>query len=253
MDPNFSIFSTIRASLLDSVTPGTISVFLVFVFGLLVLKKRRLPVLLPGGLFIAGAVFTLSALAMGLFDAYLTAEWYDAALDAWYLFLALAALGVGAVSFRDWIVFLSTGRTAGLKIAYHFWDPDPVPSGKPGRAMLCYWFVRNFFLSVGAYTLGCGVAFMASAWPPNSYMGWLFYQLTLPGKRLMALTFFLIYGVCVVWPLYAALLAVRFGIEFPRAKQVLKDRLSVVQITVAGVFLAYGIAFLSIYYILKEM
>ncbi len=236
--------TAVRFAIEDCLTPGGLTILLLFSAFLYMLCLKRLAVGWLGFVFVV--VFGLSVWTqqiIGLWDPLLQSRTYENVLETVVFFISLAALAVGGLCLSDWWRFkIRKLPVERLRVRFPFLRGAPGPTGRRGLLCRFGWFL----LTVGA---GFLASVLFSIWPVNSLIGMISVQSFSQPDNILLAAMLLWYAWGVTIPFYVVLTFTRWYLCAQRRRSQLAGALSRIQLITAAVLMGYGGTMIWLYYL----
>ncbi len=242
---NFAVFGyspIIHAGIVDSVNPGALLGVLLFAVYLVALLESGQPYLWRGLIFVASIAFTTILIQMGFFNLLLSTREFAIFLDGSYFLISIGAIAVSAILLYDWKDFRKNQKRDQLRIQFSFLDR--ASSAKSLSNKGTGKFRSGIVGGMAAYFLGIIISFLETAWPPNTGIVYILYELTLPEGWKSVVVLFSIYALFFVFPLLIVLLTFSMTTNSSVKLMKIRENFSKLQIIAAAILMGYGIAFL---------
>ena len=180
----------------------------------------------------------MGVIVLGYADFFLATRGYDLFLDGGYFCIAVVSLTIGVVLLRDWRTVRRTKNAAAALIRFPFLATG---DGERGRAA-----GRLYRITVAVLSVLAGVfsAFLASAWPSDKAVYFIFFQSAFSKKIGPLLLQTLVYELA-----FSLLLLISFAVAiYAGAHENLRTKLAAaltkIQVASAAVLMGYGLVML---------
>lgn len=244
----------IWAGFADSLNPGGLAMLLWYGVYLGYISRHNGNVLRAGLWFIVGVFLLRFLFAFGVLDRFLFSPGFDVFLDVTYFIFALWAIIMGALFWRRWGILRREPNDPAVPfLPARVREIRDRMSGRIGLLTGC---LCRRKICIGRFSpapwrsfgLGIFLGLMQTAWVPDAYITSTVAQLPFPENWFEYLKLLSIYSLMFVAVLFFVLAAVVQLRKAAVSLGWLKRSASCVSATLAAVFLAYGLSFLSFYF-----
>ncbi len=232
----FGLGPFLMAGVQDGFNPLALATVVFLLAMLMAFRKGRIVWFLSAGLFLAALGVGLFLIKMNLWAETLDTHRYYMINQLTYLLLAISAIVLGCVHFRDWWVLLRTDdprRILGKFAA--------LPVGSAERPK--FWSL--LYCGVSALFLGFYTSLMQSIYPSPPYLQSMINAMYIQGISSEQTGFFIaLYAAMVIISMLSLVLLAGIGFFSPAGRSFLERWLSTFKILAAAVFLSVGIGLL---------
>lgn len=235
---SYSFVSILAAGIIDGINPCAIATMIFLVSFLAVQKRKRSEILAIGLSFTAAVFVTYLALGIGAFKALTFLQkysWVSAAIR-WGA-VAMAA-GVGIYSFRDAIVYRTTGKAQDLKLQL----PKTV---KLRIHKVISGNLSGTSLAFGAIVTGFLVTLLEAVCTGQVYLPTIILMTRQEGLRLTGWLYLFFYNFLFILPLLIVMVLAYFGLRWDRLAKTTQKNLALIKV-LFGVVLCGLAVFLAI-------
>ena len=243
MVDQFKAMDVIRPAALhalqDIINPFALASVLIYCLIVLVLASTRKQLFYLTGFFIFSAcIFSVSELYGG-FDRLVTQSGIDFVVVIFYYIVSIVFLIAGSVLFQDWKRLKRAFPEDISKIRWAwFRSLDPHISVKKNWLLLLFKVVVFVFL-------GFFLTLLDSFWPKSEYVYVVFSNMVANKQKSFAFATFFVYSVIAVLP-YIVFWSVFRSLYRTANKESLKNRISLLLISLSGFALALSIGLLVV-------
>jgi len=233
-----------QAGVKDSINPGAMTGLLVCgVLLCLILKKGWLFKLTVIPFVVGIAVMAMGSI-LGVLGVISNTKGMDIFHDVVYFVLASGAILVGLILARDWWTVKRSGEPSRIVIKL-----DVAQKAKKSQRSLLKNVGRRVVFVVAFLAGGVFMGVVESAWAPDVHSAFMLRDLMLEGWTFSVVMAFFCYGVGTVFPLVILGVSAFAALKMGFLKKMIRDRLSVVQVVLAGFLLSYGFTVIFRYYL----
>ncbi len=216
------------AGLADGINPCAFATMIFFVSFLALNSYNKRQITYIGSAFITGVFLTYLALGLGIFQVLKKLQIFSVFSQLIYYAIALLALGLGIYSLCDYIRYKRTGQTKGCGLKLY---SRLRALADNGRALI--------ILIVVAFVNGFIIALLESACTGQVYFPTIAFVLKVPGLRIHAFSYLVLYNLAFILPLVAVFLLARKGVASEKFAQFEQRHLGRIK-------LAYTLVFFSL-------
>ncbi|MBN1756741.1 MAG: hypothetical protein JW863_00395 [Chitinispirillaceae bacterium] len=221
----YSFISILTAGIIDGINPCAIATMIFLISFLATQKRRKSEVLAIGLSFTAAVFFTYLLMGVGAFKAlsFLSANSWIATFIRWGA--ALLAAGVGIMSFRDAVVYRSTGKTGDIKLQL----PKAV---KLRIHRIISGNLSGGKLVAGAIVTGFLVTLLEAVCTGQVYLPTIILMTRQEGLRLKGWGYLIFYNVLFVLPLLIVMLLAFFGMRWERLAKTTQRHMTTIKVLI---------------------
>ena len=221
----YSFISILTAGIIDGINPCAIATMIFLISFLATQKRRKSEVLAIGLSFTAAVFFTYLLMGIGAFKAlsFLSANSWIATFIRWGA--ALLAAGVGIMSFRDAVVYRSTGKTGDIKLQL----PKAV---KLRIHRIISGNLSGGKLVAGAIVTGFLVTLLEAVCTGQVYLPTIILMTRQEGLRLKGWGYLIFYNVLFVLPLLIVMLLAFFGMRWERLAKTTQRHMTAIKVLI---------------------
>ncbi len=236
----------LRAGVSDSLGPGGMTAFVLFIIFLFFCVRRNDQLVPRGVCFFAGFFAGVVCLSLTWLDWLISSERFVVALKVIYAVMIVAGFAGGGLLLRDWMIWRRTRDFGKLLVQFSaFGEPWGTPTIENSSIGIRSFFA---FFRLGGVAIWPGIlsALLISLWPQNEFLTFIFYTFTLPGQEPAAFFLLSLYCATLVWFLVMALVMFYSLMKPNSGVAELRKFLSRVQIAVSALLISYGCAMIII-------
>lgn len=230
---NMGWLAVVAAGLIDGINPCAFATLIFFVSYLTLSGRTGKEVLFVGGAFTLGVFVAYLAVGLGLYQLLeLLGETLDLIAQIVYLITAVFCLVLAVMSFLDYRRAKS-GEVGDMLLVL----PEPLRNRinatiRKGRNTQSY--------VAGAFGAGLLISMLELACTGQVYLPTIIFVSSIPGLRLKALLFLILYNLLFILPLVIIFILVYFGTTSKDLTRFLKRRAASVKFAMGIVFISLG-------------
>ncbi len=230
---NMGWLAVVTAGLIDGINPCAFATLIFFVSYLTLSGKTRKEVLLVGGGFTLGVFLAYFAIGLGLYQVLeLVSDTLKIVARVVYILTGIFCLILAVLSFLDYRK-ARQGEVSEMMLKL----PEPLRKRinatiRRGRN------ARSYVL--GAFVAGLFISFLELACTGQVYLPTIIFVSSIPGLKLRAIFYLLIYNLLFVFPLTVIFILVYYGTTSKDLTHFLQKKAAAIKFGMAVVFVALG-------------
>jgi hypothetical protein len=235
---SFSFVSILAAGIIDGINPCAIATMIFLVSFLAVQKRKRSEILAIGLSFTAAVFVTYLALGIGAFKALTFLQKYSWVSAAIRWGAVVMAAGVGIYSFRDAIIYRTTGKAQDLKLQL----PKTV---KLRIHKVISGNLSGTSLAFGAIVTGFLVTLLEAVCTGQVYLPTIVLMTKQEGLKFIGWIYLVFYNFLFISPLLIVMVLAYFGLRWDQLAKMTQKNLAMIKV-LFGVVLCGLAVFLAV-------
>jgi len=235
---SFSLFAVLTAGLLDGVNPCAFTTIVFFISFLAFIGYKRREMFFAGTAFTAAVFITYLLIGLGIFRFLRALKGFGYVIDSVSILIIALAFLLGVLSLVDWFRFRKTKNVKDviLKLPQSIKNRIQSVIGadfRKGKGSQKKSLARIIWV---AFTAGFMVSVLESFCTGQVYLPTIVFVLRMPGKRMPALLYLMLYNFAFIAPLIVVFILGLFGTTSQAFSAFMKKRLGAVKLSTALLF-----------------
>lgn len=236
---SYGLAAVAVAGLVDGVNPCAFTTIVFLLSAVAYVGKTRRQVAIVGVTFTLAVFLTYLLLGVGLLLA-IKEFAVHTGLTQWLTWIVAGlAFVLAAWSLWDGIRTVASGKIPRFSLGLPSWIKAAIRrvirTGLKGR-----------YLFAGSFLVGCLVSLLESFCTGQVYVPTIMVVLHMPGQRMAAFGYLLLYNVAFILPLAVIMVMAYFGVRSERLGNLLRRHLGLLKFALAGLFAGLGFLLLAV-------